>query len=151
MTEKNSRYSEFKNADQENEELEENEITALPPRLYSKRVIITFSALFSTIFGAVILMSNLKNLNERKGMFQVLVFGIIFTVGQMITVSSLQSNKFSLILNISGAIILNEYFWNRYIGKDKEYLKKNWVKPALISTLISLPFVFAILYLGGNS
>jgi hypothetical protein len=150
MTDRNSRYSEFRNVDRDSEELEENEITELPPRLYSKRVILAFSVLFSTIFGAVILMSNLKNLKERKGMAQVVFFGILFTIGQMITISSLNTNNFSILLNIAGAVVLNEYFWNRYIGREREYLKKSWVKPALISMLISLPFVFALIYLGEN-
>lgn len=131
----------------ENEEFEENEITEIPPRLYSKRVITTFSLIFSTIFGTVILMSNFKKRGENKGLIQVLIFSIIYTAGIIFTVNSLSSSRFTIALNILGAIILNEYFWNRYLGKNIEFEKKSWIKPALISVSLSLPFIFALLYL----
>ncbi|WP_300439601.1 hypothetical protein [Christiangramia sp.] len=128
------------------EEFEENEITEIPPELYSKRVITAFCILFSTIFGAVILMSNLKKKDEQKGKLQVLFFSIIYTAGMIFTVAYTKSSNFTILLNILGAIILNEYFWNRYLGKDIEFEKKSWVKPALISITVTIPFIIALLY-----
>ncbi|MUP44682.1 hypothetical protein E0K83_02855 [Gramella sp. BOM4] len=117
------------------------------PALYSKRVIYLFSVIFSTIFGTVILMSNLKQLGEKKARMEVLVFGIIFTIGTAITLNTVQlQTNLGLPLNILGGVILNEFFWNRYIGKETEFEKKSWHKPAIISTLITLPFVAAMLY-----
>lgn len=119
------------------------------PRLYSKNVIWAFSILFSTIFGTVILMSNLKAIGEKSGRLQVLIFGIVFTLGTAITIGmNPEATNFSLPLNILGGVILNEYFWNRYIGRETEFEKKKWHKPAIISILISLPFVLALLFGG---
>ncbi len=117
------------------------------PKLYSKRVIYVFSVLFSTIFGTVILMSNLKQIGNSKGRLEVLVFGIIYTLGSFITLTNIEMQaNFGLPLNILGGLILNEFFWNRYIGKDTEFEKKSWHKPAIISGLICLPFVLAMFY-----
>ncbi|TBW30023.1 hypothetical protein [Gramella sp. KN1008] len=117
------------------------------PKLYSKRVIYAFSIIFSTIFGAAILMSNLKQVNDNKARWEVLFFGIIFTVGTAITLTTVQLQmNLGIPLNILGAVILNEFFWNRSIGSDTPYEKKSWHKPAIISAMITLPFVFALLY-----
>ncbi|MCB7482125.1 hypothetical protein [Christiangramia sediminis] len=144
IKERESLNQEFENPD--NEEFEENEITEIPPQLYSKRVITAFSLIFSTIFGAAILMSNLKKIGEKKGRIQVLIFSILYTVGIIFTVNSVSTSKFTIPLNILGAVILNEYFWNRYLGKNIEFEKKSWVKPALISVTVTIPFVLALLY-----
>ena len=137
------------NTEQENlHNLEEgeNEISAIVPELYSKRVIFAFSMIFSTIFGAVILMSNLKTRSEKKGRIQVLIFSIIYTIGTIISLNSISSTKLTIPLNLLGALILNEYFWNRYLGKDIEFIKKSWIKPAVISLIVCIPFVLAVLY-----
>ncbi len=127
-------------------EIKENTSQILP-RFYSKRVIYAFSVIFSTIFGAVLLMSNLKQVGDKKARWEVLVFAIIFTVGTALSLSTieLQANL-GIPLNILGAVILNEFFWNRSIGKDTEFEKKSWHKPAMISAAITLPFIFAMLY-----
>ena len=148
MTESGSENPQIKKTDQELGEFEENEITAIPPQLYSKRVIMAFSVLFSTIFGAAILMSNMKQLRNTKARLQVLLFGILYSVGQVFTINSMSSTNLSIPLNILGGVILNEYFWNRYIGKEREYLKKSWLKPAIISGLITVPFLLGLIFLG---
>lgn len=135
-----------KGKDPENQDFEENEITEILPELYSKSVITAFCILFSTIFGGVILMSNLRKKEEHKGRWQVLIFSILYTVGMIYTVYSTGTSNFTLPLNILGAIILNEYFWNRYLGKNIEYVKKSWKKPALISIIVVIPFVLALIY-----
>lgn len=144
IKERKSLNQEFDNP--ESEEFEENEITEIPPQLYSKRVITTFSLIFSTIFGAAILMSNLKKRGENKGRIQVLIFSLIYTAGIIFTVNSLSSSKYTIPLNILGAILLNEYFWNRYLGKNIKFEKKSWIKPAIISVTVTIPFILALLY-----
>lgn len=129
--------------DHNHDEFEDNEITALIPALYSKRVIFIFCLLFSTLFGAVILMSNLKNLRENKGRWQVLLFALIYTMGHAYTVLNFSMTYIGLILNLAGALILTEYFWNRYIGMDREFIRKSWTKPAIVSALITVPLIVA--------
>lgn len=130
----------------ENDELEENEITEILPELYSKRVITAFCLIFSTLFGAIILMSNLKKRDENKGWWQVLLFSILYTIGTIFTVYSTNSSNFTIPLNILGALILNEYFWNRYLGKSIEFEKKSWAKPAIISVTATIPFILALMF-----
>ncbi|MGY5847355.1 hypothetical protein ACW6QP_08025 [Salegentibacter sp. HM20] len=116
------------------------------PKLYSKRVIYVFSILFSPIFGTVILMSNLKQIGQKQARWEVLLFGIIFTIGSAFSLRNIELQmNFGLLINILGAVILNEFFWNRYIGRETEFTKKSWVKPALISAAISLPFIYLVL------
>jgi len=132
--------------DLEKDEFEENEITEILPELYSKRVITAFCLIFSTLFGAVILMSNLKQRDETKGWWQVLLFSILYTIGTIFTVYTTNSSNFTIPLNILGAVILNEYFWNRYLGKSIEFEKKSWTKPAIISITVTIPFILALVF-----
>ncbi len=119
------------------------------PILYSKKLILIFSGLFSILFGAALILSNMKRLGEKKGFYQVLIFVLIYVAGLVFTLSSIKGGtNLSLPLNLLGGFILTEYFWNGYIGKETEYEKKSWVKPALISLGISIPAFLALVYLG---
>jgi hypothetical protein len=119
---------------------EQQDNTELTP-MHSKLVIRVFSILFSPIFGAVLMMYNLRQIKEEKGRQIVLLFGILFTLGVMILVSSFPfSSNVTFVLNIIGAMVISEVFWNKYIGSDYQHGKRSWVKPLLISLLISLPF-----------
>lgn len=118
------------------------------PELHSQTAIAIFSAVFSTIFGTVLLMYNMKLINNLKGRNRVLIFGIIWTIFT-ITISSVISYKSSLvplIFNLSGAAILTGYFWNKFIGKEFKYRKRSWIKPAIISVIIMIPFLLAVIY-----
>ena len=117
------------------------------PELHSKRVIMVFSGLFSTIFGAVLLMYNMKKTDNPTGRVQVLVFGILYTIATLLFVNLLNiKGNIALILNIAGGGILTEYFWNRFIGKEFKHRKRSWIKPAIISVLITIPLVLAAIY-----
>lgn len=118
------------------------------PQFYSKRIILVFSGLFSIIFGAALLLSNLKKLEDKKATYQVLVFVFLYVSGIVYTLSSMKTApNLTLPLNLLGGLILNEYFWNRYIGKETEYEKKSWVKPSLISLGISTLAFLALIYM----
>ncbi|GAB2775579.1 hypothetical protein [Salinimicrobium soli] len=117
-----------------------------PPRLYSKTIILVFALLFSTIFSAVLLMINLRTLGKRSAAIQVLIFGVLYLIatGVVIQLLSLQPS-YTFIANVIGAAILNEYFWNRHIGRDREYIGKSWLKPLSISLLIALSMFLLLL------
>ncbi|MEG9328401.1 hypothetical protein SAMN04488034_103156 [Salinimicrobium catena] len=121
------------------------------PSLYSKTLIIIFSLLFSPIFAAVLLMSNLKAVDRPKARIYVLIFAIayLFATAAVLQIFNLPPNL-TFIANVIGAAILNEYFWNKYIGRDVTYEKKSWIKPALISVAIALFFLLLLMSLGGN-
>jgi hypothetical protein len=117
------------------------------PELHSKRVIMVFSGLFSAIFGAVLLMYNMKQTDNKKGKNQVLVFGILYTIATLtiITLLDIRGN-IALIFNIAGGGILTEYFWNKFIGKEFKHRKRSWIKPAIISVIITIPLILAAIY-----
>ena len=50
------------------------------PTLYSKTTIQGFTIFFSTFFGVILLMSNLKEMNKPKARMEVLVFGITYAI-----------------------------------------------------------------------
>lgn len=114
-------------------------LDSVRPELFSKKTILGFSIFFSTIFGVVLMMINMQGIKSQKGKKQVLLFGItylLFTV----SIAPLFKTNFSLLallLNLLGAKILTEYFWNTFIGKNVVYKKRNWAKPALLSLLIT--------------
>lgn len=133
--------------DRANSNIEEIRQNEQLPQLYSKSVIYAFSIIFSTIFGTILLMSNLKQIGNIKARLEVLIFGVIFTIGTILSLRTIEMQaNFGLPLNIIGGLILNEFYWNRYIGKETVFKKKSWHKPALISLVICIPFVVAMLY-----
>ena len=117
------------------------------PVLYSKKAIQGFTIFFSTLFGAVLLMSNLKEMNKPKERLQVLLFGIGYTVFTLVLLNFIPRVFFiTLIFNIVGYAVLVEYFWNKFLGKETEHQKKAIAKPLIISLcililIISLQFL----------
>ncbi|WP_200979158.1 hypothetical protein [Echinicola sp. 20G] len=117
------------------------------PELYTKQAIIFFSVFFSTVFGAFLLMSNLKTVQKRKARFWALTFGVCYTILMILILNQVEkSSQLGLVFNLTGAVILSETFWNRRIGKELKHRKKKIWKPLIISIIITIPFVLAIVY-----
>ena len=86
-----------------NSSSEEEEV---PPILFSKRAIRGFTIFFSTLFGVVLLMHNLKKMNKRKARMEVLFFGIFYTFFTMILLSYLPTTLFiTLLFNGIGYVV----------------------------------------------
>ena len=129
-----------------NAPLEEEEV---PPILFSKRAIRGFTIFFSTLFGVVLLMHNLKKMNKRKARMEVLFFGIFYTFFTMILLSYLPTTLFiTLLFNGIGYVVLTEYFWNKSLGKNVEYQKEQITKPVIISLSI-VAFIIYIQFSSG--
>ena len=127
--------------DLENDESPFEELVV--PILYSKKAILGFSILFSTIFGVVLLMSNLKAMNKPKARVEVLVFGIAYIFFSIVLFNYLPKTFFIPILfNIIGYAVLTEYYWNRNLGKDLQHRKKEIWKPLIISISMIVLLVF---------
>jgi hypothetical protein len=113
------------------------------PILYSKKAIQGFTIFFTTIFGAVLLMYNLKEMNKLKERNQVLIFGIVFTIISAILLNYLPKMIFTtLLFNLIGYAVLIEFFWKNNIEKELEYAKKEVWKPLTISIIIVLLLLF---------
>jgi hypothetical protein len=118
------------------------------PILYSKRAIQGFTIFFSTLFGAVLLMSNLKKMNKPKARVEVLVFGISYTFLTIILLDYLPKTFFLTILfNLVGYAILVEYYWNKNLGKELQHQKKQISKPLIISFAILVLLVLLQFYI----
>ena len=116
------------------------------PELYSKNLILVFAIVFSTLFAAVLLILNLRSLGKRNAGLQVLIFTILYLIATGIVIQSFNLQPgLTVIANVIGAAILNEYFWNKHIGSDLEYKKKGWMKPLMISLLIALSAFFLLM------
>ena len=127
--------------DLENDESPFEELVV--PILYSKKAILGFSILFSTTFGVVLLMSNLKTMNKPKARVEVLVFGIAYIFFSIVLFNYLPKTFFIPILfNIIGYAVLTEYYWNKNLGKDLQHRKKEIWKPLIISISMIVLLVF---------
>ena len=126
----------------EQEEYREENI----PELYSKTLILIFAILFSTIFAAALFIVNLRILGKTKEAFWVLIFAIVYLIatGLVMQVFGLAPSM-TIIANVIGAAILNEFFWNKFIGSEFSYKKKSWIKPTLISVGIALLFFLLVM------
>ena len=123
----------------------ENEIQETP-QLYSKTLILAFSIMFSTIFAAILLMANLRSLGKNNARIQVLIFAIVYVIATGVGIQVFEiAPSYTVIANVIGAAILNEYFWNKHIGRDTEYEKRGWMKPTLISILIVMLVFFLLI------
>jgi hypothetical protein len=113
------------------------------PILYSKKAIQGFTIFFTTIFGAVLLMHNLKEMNKLKARNQVLIFGIVFTILSAILLNYLPKMFFiTLLFNLIGYAVLIEFFWKNHLEKELEFTKKEVWKPLTISITIVLLLLF---------
>jgi hypothetical protein len=115
------------------------------PLLYSKGAVRLFSVLFSAIFGAVLLASNIK---DTKKKWVVIGFGVAFLTLTLIIVNIMPPNALwaGLLLNTAGGLGLTTTFWDKYVGKEIKYRAKPIWKPLIISIIITIPFVLEIIY-----
>lgn len=116
------------------------------PQLHSKTVIRVFSILFSTLFGSVLLMTNMKEVKNSKAKFQVLIFGIIYSFLSILVITYFETRNLTMPLNFIGSWILSEYFWNKYIGKGTLYRKRSWHKALIISIIVTIPLILAMIF-----
>ena len=116
------------------------------PILYSKKAVQGFTIFFGPLFGAVLLMFNLKAVNKPKARMQVLVFGIGYTLFSFVGLNYLPKMfLITLIFNVIGYVVLVEYFWNQNLGKELQYKTKEITKALIISLLFTLIMLFILI------
>jgi hypothetical protein len=113
--------------------------------MYTPRAVWGFSAFFSVIFGAVLLANNIA---ERDGKQTVIAFGIFFTAASIFFLSlvPVTNTLLTLVVNSGGGYLMVALFWNKHIGKYTPYRAKPIWKPLIISLLITIPIVWAAIY-----
>lgn len=117
----------------------ENNYTDDPnaPRLFPKWSIWVFSVLFAPIFGGVLMVMNFNETKQKKDIGLVLGFSIIFSAIVIYLVNFIRETmdttyNLTYLLNLVGALVLDQYFWNVRLGKDLKYRKR----PVLIAFII---------------
>jgi len=117
------------------------------PQLYSRQVINVFSILFSVLFGGILLSINLKSVNNKKAIFPVLFFSMVYT-SVMIFILNLIPGSTSLLtimFNLVGAAVLYNFFWGKYIGKEFQYRTKQFWIPLIIGIMVTSFSIWAII------
>ena len=103
------------------------------PLLYTKKTIQIFSAIFSTLFGSIMLAININKYAKNKIISTLIVIiGLSFVV-LLSWISNYVDLSSGLTIAINGllGVLITELFWNKYIGKIK-YRKKSIVVPLII-------------------
>ena len=117
------------------------------PEYYTTRLIRVFSVLFSVLFGSIMMAMNLSRTAGKKGVVEVIIFGVIYTTTLIIIGSYLPNNRggLGIILNLAGGYMLEYFFWNKYIGADTIHKKRSFVIPLIIGLVITVVLI-AIFY-----
>ena len=125
-------------------EIEQNEI----PKFYSKKAILGFSIFFSSIFGGILLMQNLKDIGMKKEAKTVLNTSIILTLLPFLLAWLMEKevSTYTLLANIIGGVVLSEFYFGLYIPKEQIFERKKIWKPLLISLLITIPLLASVIY-----
>jgi hypothetical protein len=119
------------------------------PAYYSEYAIYMFSAFFSVIFGAVLLAINFRSTDTKKGVWEVIAFGIVYTGLQFGILSMMpRSTLLTLVFSMGGALLMNHFFWKKHIGKDTKYRAKPIWKPLIIALVIFIPLFLAAIFGG---
>lgn len=122
--------------------LEEN-----TPTLYSDRVIYVFSILFSVIFGGILFARNLKEVDKKNGIYPVIIFSVLYTALSIYILNLINAGTpGTFVFGAIGALVINNVFWSKYIGKDIKYHKKSYKKPLIIALAIFTPLIALIIW-----
>ena len=114
------------------------------PVYYSESAIYMFSAFFNVFFGAVLLAINFRSTGTKKGIWAVIVFGIVYTGLQFYMLSLVPRNTLLVLLfNMGGGLLLNHFFWKKHIGRDTKYRAKPIWIPLIIGIIIFVPILLA--------
>lgn len=117
------------------------------PTLYSTKVIWVFSILFSVVFGGILFAMNLKAVNNKKGIFPVIIFSVLYTTLTIYVLSLINIGTIgTLLCGIIGALIINNIFWNKYIGKGILFHKRSYKKPLIIALCIFIPLTALVIW-----
>jgi hypothetical protein len=122
--------------------------TGEKPKIYSHKAIWGFSIFFSSIFGGVLLMQNLRDIGKKKEANVVLSASVVYTIITFIIVNIPEKSISSLTMafNFVGGYVLSEYFFKNYIPEAELYPRKKIWKPLIISVIITLPLILALVY-----
>lgn len=119
--------------------------------LYSKKAIFFFSVFFSPMYGAFLLGYNFKLIGKQNKAYALVILSIVFVFffggfsGFFIDNDVLDA-VIGVLFNVVGGVVLSRFFWNKYLGKDVNYIAKNITYPLLLSVLIVMVYYLVITF-----
>ncbi len=122
----------------------------LLPSLYSMRAIQIFSVLFSVIAGGILMAINFNRINRRTEALKVLGFALIYTLFSFTIFSLLgtQSPFLTVILNLIGALLIDQLFWRRILGNEFRFNKQQIWSALIIALVLISPLIWYIIKSG---
>lgn len=124
---------------------QQNSVNELP-EYYSPAAILGFSIFFSVIFGGALMYVNLRKAGKKSEAVTVIIVSSCIMLVSAYLVHMYQMNQWiGLLANVSGAVILIEYFWKKHLGYQTKFKRKPLAKAILISIGISFA-LFVVLY-----
>lgn len=117
------------------------------PRLYSRYAIRFFAILFSNLFGGILLSVNLHRLGKKTEIYYVIAFSALFSYLVFYTAGLYPNHvtTVTLIMNLLGSLVLEEFFWKRYIGKHFKFRKQSLTGALMIGFGISLFLLYILM------
>jgi len=115
------------------------------PSLYSVPVIFGFTAIMSSLFGAILMILNLRAMAKPEGIVPVLTFGLGVSAVQWISVDLDPSYIFYIVINLVGAGLLSTYFWNKFIGARTKYRLRPIVVPLIVAVILTIVPILILL------
>lgn len=121
------------------------------PAYFSQRALWMFSVLFGVLFGSILMSINLNKTESKKGSTLVVCFGLLYFAIEIWALNFIKANSsLTFIFNGVGAMIMQHFFWDKYIGADILYRAKPVWIPSIIGICIAAVLILAIVY-GGTS
>jgi hypothetical protein len=115
------------------------------PEYYSMQLIRIFAVLFSVLFSSVLMAMNLARTPGKKGMWEVIIFGVVYTGALVLLGSKVDLGLLGIVLNFAGAYMIEYFFWNKYIGADAVYRTRPFWIPLVIGITISALVILLVL------
>ncbi len=119
------------------------------PVFFSANAIYICAVLFGVLFGSIMFAMNINVTKERRGFWQIIGFGVLFTIMQIIVIGYFPgAGSASIFFNIAGAIIIRNFLWKEYLGAYPVYTKRSVLVPAIIGIALSALVILAVIYGG---
>jgi hypothetical protein len=118
------------------------------PLLYSPKFILVYGALFSVLFGGILMAVNFARLGKQKLAWMVALSALLYSVLQGTLLNSIDQDMLTVPLTILGVYLLEQLIWKPNVSPDLKYRKRKIWIPLLIAIGIWGP-IFYLIITGG--
>lgn len=124
-----------------------NKVNAEIPEYYSPMVILGLSVLFSVIFGGFLMFLNLRKAGKKsESIIALIISFVISAISGLVFHTNNGNLLIASLINLSGGLVLIEYFWKFHIGYQVKFVKKSFIKEVLIYIGVAFLLFFVSLY-----